>query len=354
MELGIIGLPQTGKKSLYQLLTGAIPNDAPDKICAGVADKRDARFDALVKMYKPKKEVPARINLQLLQKIESDSISAGKIFTDISKMDALCHIVRAFEDDLVYHAKGSVDPLRDIEMVNSELILHDLIFIEKRFERIENSRKKKSDAKLDQEEELLNRMKSHLENDLHLRTFALNEEECRLISGYPFITAKEMLIALNVDDKKIGDRSLIEKIRANLGPLSMEVMQVSAKLEGEIFSLDSEEEKLEFMADAGITEPALNQLSELSMKVLGLISFFTVGKDEVRQWLIKKGSPAPVAAGAIHSDIQKGFIRAEVMKYGDLMELGSEDELKKSGKFYVMGKEYIVEEGDIINFRFNV
>jgi ribosome-binding ATPase YchF (GTP1/OBG family) len=163
-----------------------------------------------------------------------------------------------------------------------------------------------------------------------------------------------MLIALNVDDAKIGDRSLIEKIRANLGPLSMEVMQVSAKLEGEIFSLDSEEEKLEFMADAGITEPALNQLSELSMKVLGLISFFTVGKDEVRQWLIKKGSPAPVAAGAIHSDIQKGFIRAEVMKYGDLMELGSEDELKKSGKFYVMGKEYIVEDGDIINFRFNV
>jgi GTP-binding protein YchF len=353
MELGIIGLPQTGKKSLYRLLTGSIPSDTGDKICSGVADKRDIRFDTLVKMYKPKKEVPARINLQLLQKIESDSISAGKIFTDISKMDALCHIVRAFEDDLVYHAKGSVDPLRDIEMVNSELILHDLIFIEKRFERIENSRKKKSDVKLDQEEDLLNRMKSFLEKDLHLRTFALKDEEIKLISGYPFITAKDMLLVLNVDDRKISDRSLIEKIRANLEPLSMEVMQVSAKLEGEISNLDSEEEKLEFMADAGISEPALNQLSELSMKVLGLISFFTVGKDEVRQWLIKKGSAAPVAAGAIHSDIQKGFIRAEVMKYGDLIESGSEDELKKSGKFHVMGKEYIVEDGDIINFRFN-
>ena len=354
MELGIIGLPQTGKKSLYRLLTGAIPNDTGDKICAGVADKRDIRLDTLVKMYKPRKEVPARINLQLLPKIESDSISAGKIFTDISKMDALCHVVRAFEDDSVYHTKGSVNPLRDIEMINSELILHDLIFIEKRFERIENSRKKMSDAKLDREEELLNRMKSHLENDLHLRTFALKEEESKLISGYPFITGKEMLIVLNVDDKKINDRSLIEKIRVNLKPLSIEIMQVSAKLEGEICSLDSDEEKSEFMADAGITEPALNQLTELSMKALGLISFFTVGKDEVRQWLIRKGSLAPVAAGAIHSDIQKGFIRAEVMKYGDLIESGSEDELKKRGKLHVMGKEYIVEDGDIINFRFNI
>ena len=354
MELGIIGLPQTGKKSLYQLLTGAIPSDSGDKICAGVADKRDSRFDALVKMYKPKKEVPARINLQLLQKIESDSIREGKIFTDISKMDALCHIVRAFEDDSVYHVKGSVDPLRDIEMINAELILHDLLFIEKRFERIENSRKKRSDAKLDQEEELLLKMKSHLENDLHLRTFELKEEEAKLISGYPFITGKEMLIVLNVDDRKIADKSLMEKIRTNLGPLAMEIMQVSAKLEGEISNLDNEDEKLEFMADAGITEPALNKLSELSMKVLGLISFFTVGKDEVRQWLIKRGSSAPIAAGAIHSDIQKGFIRAEVMKYGDLIEAGSEDELKKTGKFHVMGKEYIVEDGDIINFRFNV
>ena len=354
MELGIIGLPQTGKKSLFGLLTGAILSDSGDKIIAGVADKRDSRFDALVKMYTPKKEVPARINLQLLQKIESDSIRDGKIFTDISKMDALCHIVRAFEDDSVYHAKGSVDPLRDIEMINSELILHDLIFIEKRFERIENSRKKRNDTKLDEEEALLLKMKSHLEKDLHLRTFELKEEESKLISGYPFITGKEMLIVLNVDDRKIADKSLMEKIRADLEPLAMEIMQVSVKLEAEISGLDSEEEKAEFMADAGITEPALNKLSELSMRVLGLISFFTVGKDEVRQWFIKRGSSAPIAAGAIHSDIQKGFIRAEVMKYVDLIEAGSEDELKKCGKFHVMGKEYIVEDGDIINFRFNV
>ena len=354
MELGIIGLPQTGKKSLFQLLTGAKPSETGDKNSAGVADIRDAKFDVLVKMYQPKKEVPARINLQLLPKIESDSIREGKIFTDISKMDGLCHVVRAFEDDSVYHASGSVDALRDIDMVNSELILHDLIFIEKRYERIENSRKKKAEAKLDQEEELLGRIKAHLEKDLHLRTFKISEEEEKLISGYPFITAKEMLIVLNVSDNKIGDTALMEKIRAKLSPLSMDIMQVSAKLEAEISALDSEEEKAEFMADAGIKEPALNQLSALAMKTLGLMSFFTVGKDEVRQWQIRSGSTAPIAAGAIHSDIQRGFIRAEVIKYKELIELGSEDELKKAGKFYVMGKEYIVEDGDIINFRFNV
>lgn len=354
MELGIIGLPQTGKKSLFQLLTGAKASETGDKISAGVADIRDAKFDVLVKMYQPKKEVPARINLQLLPKIESDSIREGKIFTDISKMDALCHVVRAFADDSVYHASGSVDALRDIDMVNSELVFHDLIFIEKRFERIEASRKKKADPKLDQEEELLGRMKNHLENELHLRTFKITDEESKLISGYPFITGKEILIVLNVSDNRIADTSLMEKIRAKLAPLSIDIMQVSAKLEAEISALDSEEEKAEFMADAGIKEPALNQLSALAMRTLGLISFFTVGKDEVRQWQIRSGSAAPVAAGVIHSDIQRGFIRAEVMKYDELMQSGTEDELKKAGKFYIMGKEYIVEDGDIINFRFNV
>lgn len=354
MELGIIGLPQTGKKSLYELLTGAKPSESGDKIIAGVADIRDERFDRLVKMYEPKKEVPARINLQLLPKIESDSIRDGKIFTDISKMDALCHIVRAFEDDSVYHASGSVDPLRDIEMINSELIMHDLIFIEKRFERIETARKRKAEAKLDIEEELLNRMKNHLEADRHLRSFSLTDEEKKILSGYPFITAKEILVVLNVSDKAIRDTALIDKVKKMLAPAGIEVMQVSAKLEAEISALDSDEERKEFMADAGITEPALNTLSFLAMKTLGLISFFTVGKDEVRQWQIHAGSSAPEAAGAIHSDIQRGFIRAEVMKYNDLIELGSEEEIKKSGKFHVMGKDYIVEDGDIINFRFNV
>lgn len=352
MELGIMGLPQTGKKSLFKLLTGTMPDN--EKTATGVAEIRDARFDRLVSMYVPKKEAPARINLQLLPKIESDSIREGKIFTDISRMDALCHVIRAFEDDSVYHASGSVNAARDIEMINSELIMHDLIFIEKRFERIENSRKKKADKKLDLEEALLLKMKSHLENDLHLRTFELDDEEQKLIAGYPFITRKEMLVVLNVGDSLVGDKSLMESVKKSLETLKIDVMQVSAKLEAEIASLDSEEEKREFMDDAGIEVDALSTLSLLSMKTLGLMSFFTVGKDEVRQWQIRKNSSAPEAAGAIHSDIQRGFIRAEVMKYDDLIELGSEEELKKAGKFHVMGKDYIVADGDIINFRFNV
>ncbi|HOQ11578.1 MAG TPA: redox-regulated ATPase YchF [Spirochaetota bacterium] len=354
MELGIIGLPQSGKKSLYELLTGAKTSESGDKIIAGVANIRDERFDRLVRMYAPKKEVPAKINIQLFPKIESDSIKEGKIFTDISKMDALCHVVRAFKDDSIYHALGSVDPIRDISMINSELVMHDLIFIEKRFERIEAAKKRKPDPRLDAEEKLLSRMQAHLEQEKHLRTFSLSDEDKKLISGYPFITAKKMLIVLNVGDKDIKDTSLVSKVKTSLKELDIEVMQVSAKLEAEILSLDSDEEKLEFMEDAGIEEPALNILSDLAMKTLGLISFFTVGKDEVRQWQIKKGSSAPEAAGEIHSDIQRGFIRAEVMKYKDLIEYGNEEELKKAGKFYVMGKDYIVEDGDIINFRFNV
>ncbi|HPD78019.1 MAG TPA: DUF933 domain-containing protein, partial [Spirochaetota bacterium] len=229
-----------------------------------------------------------------------------------------------------------------------------LIFIEKRFERIEAAKKRKPDPRLDAEEKLLSRMQAHLEQEKHLRTFSLSDEDKKLISGYPFITAKKMLIVLNVGDKDIKDTSLVSKVKTSLKELDIEVMQVSAKLEAEILSLDSDEEKLEFMEDAGIEEPALNILSDLAMKTLGLISFFTVGKDEVRQWQIKKGSSAPEAAGEIHSDIQRGFIRAEVMKYKDLIEYGNEEELKKAGKFYVMGKDYIVEDGDIINFRFNV
>ncbi|MFA5519024.1 MAG: DUF933 domain-containing protein [Spirochaetota bacterium] len=352
MELGIMGLPQTGKKSLFKLLTGVMPEN--EKTTTSVAEIRDSRFDKLIEIYGPRKESPARINLQLLPKIESDSIWDGKIFTDISRMDALCHVVRAFEDDSVYHVSGSVNAIRDIEMINAELIMHDLIFIEKRFERIEKSRKAKADKKLDQEEELLSRMKAHLEQDLHLRTFEIDEDDVKLIAGYPFITFKEMLVVLNIGDSSIGDKSLMESVKLLLEPFKIEVMQVSVKLESEIASLDSEEEKREFMDDAGIIDDALSTLTLLSMKTLGLISFFTVGKQEVHQWQIRKNSTAPEAAGAIHSDIERGFIRAEVMKFDELVEAGNEDELKKAGKFYVKGKDYIVSDGDIINFRFNV
>jgi GTP-binding protein YchF len=356
MKVGIIGLPQTGKKTLFQILTGSQLREqsgAPKPI-PGTADIIDPRFDRLVEMYHPKKETPARVDLVLLPKIEQETIAKGSIFRDISDVDAICHVVRAFEDDAVYHASGSVDPLRDVEMVNSELLLHDQIFVEKRIERLEISLKKIKDEKQAKELELMQRILAHLEEEKPLRLMAFDEDEELLTRSYSFITRKEMILAFNVSEDLVGDTSLLERLAAVCGADKIEAMVVSAQVESEIALLDSDEEKLEFLEDLGISEPALGVLTRLCLQALGRVSFFTVGEDEVHQWLVRVGSAAPIAAGVIHSDLQKGFIRAEVMKYDELLEYGSEAELKKVGKMYVQGKEYIVVDGDILNIRFSV
>lgn len=356
MKVGIIGLPQTGKKTLFQVLTGSVLHEVsgPPKPVPGTADIVDKRFDRLVALYQPKKETRARIDLVLLPKMEQEAIAKGDIFRDISDVDALCHVVRAFEDDSVYHAAGSVDPLRDIETVNSELLLHDQIFLEKRIERLETSLKKIKDDRQGKELDLLKRMQSHLEGERPLRLMDLTEEDELLIRSYPLITRKELILVVNVSEDRVDDTSLLERVRDICTAGKMEAMTVSAKVESEIALLDSEEERLDFLRDLGIEEPALEVLTKLCLKALGRISFFTVGKDEVHQWLVRVNSPAPVAAGAIHSDLQKGFIRAEVIKYDELIAHGSEAELKKAGKVYVQGKEYIVADGDILNIRFNI
>ena len=348
MKIGMIGLPQVGKKALFELLTGHRPSEnevASGKPIHGVAEIRDSRFEYLVGLYKPKKNVMARIEIELLPKIEKDSISQGGIFEDIAEVDALCHVVRAFHEDSVYHASGSVDPKRDIDAINSELILHDLIFIEKRFERLDKKVKQTKEEASMKEREILAKLKAHLEKEQPLRTLGLTADEKKLLASYPLLTRKDIIIVLNVGEAQLKDKPPVE------GP---NVMQVSAKVEAEIAALDSEEEKKAFLVDLGITEPAINILTGLLLKTLNLISFFTVGQDEVRQWTVKAGSSAPEAAGAIHTDLQKGFIRAEVIKLNDIKELGSEDAVKSHGKFYLKGKDYIVEDGDILTIRFNV
>jgi GTP-binding protein YchF len=357
MKVGIIGLPQTGKKTLFQVLTGSTVHDSggPAKPIPGIADIADKRFDRLVALYQPKKEARARIDLVLLPKMEQETIAKGDIFRDISDVDAICHLVRAFEDDSIYHAAGSVDPLRDVEAVNSELLLHDQIFLEKRIERLELALKKMKDERQGKELALLKRMQTHLEAERPLRMMpALSEEEELLIRSYPLITRKEMILVFNVGEEQLGDHVLLERVGEMLSTNKMEAMLVSAKVESEIALLESEEERRDFLRDIGIEEPSLEVLASLCLKALGQISFFTVGKDEVRQWLVRMNAPAPVAAGVIHSDLQKGFIRAEVMKYEELIALGSEAELKKAGKLAVQGKEYIVADGDILNIRFNI
>jgi GTP-binding protein YchF len=356
MKVGIIGLPQTGKKTLFQVLTGNELHDVSGtpKPVPGTADIVDKRFDRLVALYQPKKETRARIDLVLLPKMEQEAIAKGDIFRDISDVDALCHVVRAFEDESIYHAAGSVDPLRDVETVNSELLLHDQIFMEKRIERLETSLKKLKDDRQVKELDLLKRMQSHLENERPLRLMDLTEDDELLIRIYPLITRKELILVFNVSEDNLDDTSLLERVRDICSVGKMEAMIVSAKVESEIALLDSEEERRDFLRDLGIDEPALEVLATLCLKALGRISFFTVGKDEVHQWLVRLNSPAPVAAGAIHSDLQKGFIRAEVIKYDELIAHGSEAELKKAGKLYVQGKDYTVVDGDILNIRFNI
>jgi len=359
MKIGIIGFPQTGKKTLFRLLCGGGGASAEQgdfgKAIVGFADIKDGRFDKLVKMYSPKKEARARIDIALLPTIEKESISTGKIFSDILDVDALCHIVRAFRDDAVYHVEGSVDPKRDIGLVNSELILHDMVFIEKRIEKIElDIKKRKKDDSLDKERALFLRLKERINKEIPLRLMDFSEEEGKLLKNYPLITLKEFLIVLNVSDKDLKDDTLLEGIKKHCAASKIDAIQISAKAEEEIAELDTQEERDEFLRELSIKEPALNMLTGLCLKTLGLISFFTTGPDEVRQWLLKRSSSAPRAAGVIHSDLERGFIRAEVVKYKDLMELGGEEGVRKAGKFYIKGKDYIVEDGDILNIRFNV
>ena len=357
MKIGMIGLPQVGKKTLFELLTRHKPTEkelVSNKPVKGVAEIQDSRFDKLVSIYKPKKEVRARIDIETLPKLEKESIAKGEIFGDINELDAICHVARVFKDESVYHAEGSVDPKRDIDMVNSELILYDLMFVEKRLERIESKIKQIKDEASIKEREVLIKLKAHLDKELPLRLLDLSPDDKKMLTSAPLVTRKEMMVALNVSEDDLKTNELVEKFRKEYEKLRIDFMQVSSKVEAEIAGLDSEEERSEFLKSLGIAEPAINVMARLCMKTLSLISFFTVGVDEVRQWNVRRGSSAPEAAGVIHTDLQKGFIRAEMIKYDDLIALGGEDKVKEAGKFYLKGKDYIVEDGDILNIRFSV
>jgi len=357
VKIGVIGLPQVGKKTLFELLTGhklTESESASGKPIKGVYEIKDPRFDRLVMAYKPKSQVRARIGIELLPKIEKDSIAKGTIFSDIDELDAISHVVRAFNDDAVYHVEGSIDAKRDADFVNTELILHDLIFIEKRLEKLEKTIKQTGDDQAAKERDILVKLKTQLDKTLPLRLTDLSDIEEKIISSYPFVSRKPMFVVLNVSEEALKDPKLLTSMRADLASSGIDAMQVSAKIEDEIAAFESDEEKAEFMKEMNIKEPAVNLMTRLCTKTLDLISFFTVGADEVRQWTIRRGSSAPKAAGAIHSDLEKGFIRAEVMKYAEWDSLGGEDKLKAAGKLYVKGKDYIVEDGDILNIRFNV
>ncbi len=355
MKLGLVGFPQVGKRTLFRLLTGKEPNSEGKKGNGlGLAMVRDARFDRLVEIYAPRQETPAQIDFFLLPDLDQQASRNDQILRDLEQVDVICHLVRAFQDDTVFHIHGTVDPHRDILLFNEELQLNDLLFIEKRLERLEKEQNRKKEARqMAMEADLLTRMKVHLEAGRFLSNFLLTEPEEKLIASYPFLTRKAVIIILNVGELEVGDRDLVDRLREGFPDRSFQWIAVSAKIEQELSQLDAAERQT-FLNELRLDQPALDKLTILCYKTLGLISFFTVGPDEVRAWTNRQGSLAPQAAGVIHSDFERGFIRAEVMKYQDLIKLGSEQKVREVGKYMQKGKDYVVEDGDIINFLFNV
>ena len=352
MKLGIVGLPQVGKKTLFELLTGQTPGI--DRPLPGLADVRDQRFDQLVEMYNPKKITPAQIDFVMLPDLDTQAERNRELFQHLERVDVICYVARSFDDDTVFHVEGDVDAARDINTFAEELELSDLIFIEKRLERIEKEAGRKMDAAAaEKEKDLLTRMKDHLEEGRTLVSFTFTEEDERVISSYPFLTRKPVVVVLNVGEDAIGDESAILKFDEEYAPKSYRWISISAQVEQEISQLDDEEREA-FLSDLGIESAAIDRLTLLCYETLGLISFFTVGEDEVRAWTIREGSRAPQAGRAIHQDIERGFIRSEMMHCRDLLELGSEQKVKEAGKYSQKGKDHVVEDGEIHHFLFKV
>jgi len=358
MKIGIIGLPQVGKKTIFRLLTGGGLKDTDaEKLqvpLKEIVTVRDPRFDNIVSIYSPERKMPAHIEVVLMPKVDREYIRSGHLFEHLHDADAICHIVRAFLDEMIYHIDGSVDADRDINSINTELILGDLMFIEKRLEKLDKDSKKKHDKEQEIERALLLKFKEQLEKEIPLRLVKINDEEKKIISSWPFLTIKPLLIVLNVGEDDIKKSVLSEDLTQRYRSQKIYIMQISAKIEDELAGLDSKADREEFLKELGIDESAIDKLTRLLYEALGLISFFTTANKEVRAWTIKKGSTAPQAAGLIHSDMERGFIRAEVIKYDDLIAVGSENKVKEAGKLMIKGKDYVVCDGDILHIRFNV
>ncbi len=354
MQLGIIGLPSSGKTSIFELLTNhadnTLNNTRPNLAIARIPDNR---IDYLSGLFKPRKTTYAQLEvIDVPSLVPGMAKNTAQFLDSVRKADALLQIVRVFENENVPSFNEELDPIKDIETINYELLLADLDLIEKRIQRINENKKKNSMLK---ELELLEKIKASLENSQPLSSLTFTDEEAELLSNYQFLTDKPMLICLNISEDDIknsrfkGKNEVYEYARSN----QINIIEVSASIEKEIAELDEEDKKI-YMQEIGIEQSGVVKIARLMYSSLGLISFFTVGEDEVKAWTIMENTIARKAAGKIHSDIERGFIRAEVIKYDDLAALQSVALVKDKGLFKLEGKEYIVKDGDIINFRFNV
>jgi GTP-binding protein YchF len=358
MKTGIIGLSSVGKSTLFQLLTGApaAPPSGRPEPRLGIARVPDPRVDALAEMYRPKKKTYATVEYVDVPGVAKGEGAALVDLPALKGVDALVHVVRGFESETVPHPDGSVDALRDAKMLELELILADLGSVEKRLERLEANIKKANRGEDVSERAIFLKMKEHLEAERPLREIALSDDEKKRLRHYQFLSEKPVLLVANLGEAQIRESAaFLERsgLKAYGARPGFGLSSVSATIEAEMAELSPEDAKA-FRDDLGLAEPGLDRVIRTSYALLGLISFLTAGEDECRAWTIRRGTKAPEAAGTIHSDIERGFIRAEVVSYDDLMKAGSMAACKEKATLRLEGKEYEVRDGDVINFRFNV